>query len=79
MPRNVRNFWIELSVDGRDSTVETGPVRKDGGFEMTIRMRDQGSISPKTMRIVGTENNGSLQLLAFTNDDVPNLVLESKR
>jgi len=53
MPRNVRNFWIELDVDGRKSRVETGPIRKDGGFSLTIRARERASISPTTLEVRG--------------------------
>jgi hypothetical protein len=53
MPRNVRNFWIELDVDGRRNNIETGPVRKDGGFSETIRIRNRGSISSTTLEIRG--------------------------
>lgn len=44
MPRNVRNFWVELTVDGKSSRIATGPVSKDGGFELTVRMRSNGGI-----------------------------------
>lgn len=44
MPRNVRNFWIDLSVDGRKATVETGPRRRDGGFSARIFIRDKGDV-----------------------------------
>lgn len=44
MPRNVRNFWITLNVDGRETAIETGPRAKDGGFRLTVKMRDQGGI-----------------------------------
>jgi len=44
MPRNVRNFWIELEVDGRKQRIATGPRSKDGGFSLTVKMRDQGEI-----------------------------------
>ena len=53
MPRNVRNFWIDLNVDGRKSTVSTGPVSKDGGFSMTIKIRNNGSISPFKLTLEG--------------------------
>jgi hypothetical protein len=53
MPRNVRNFWIELSVDGRKSRIETGPSRKDGGFSMTVRVRENGGISKRTLEVFG--------------------------
>lgn len=44
MPRNVRNFWIELDVDGVSRRIATGPQSKDGGFRLTIRQRDGGGI-----------------------------------
>lgn len=44
MPRNVRNFWLELSVDGSQKTIATGPRNKDGGFTLTILQRDKGDI-----------------------------------
>lgn len=44
MPRNVRNFWIEADIDGRKSRFASGPVRKDGGFDLTIYIRDDGSV-----------------------------------
>ena len=39
MPRNVRNFWITVEVDGRLHKVETGPRAKDGGFVVRIYQR----------------------------------------
>ncbi len=44
MPRNVRNFWLELDVDGKRTRVETGPQSKDGGFSLDVKMRDEGGI-----------------------------------
>lgn len=44
MPRNVRNFWIELQVEGRKTTVATGPVDKTGGISMRIYQRNKGGI-----------------------------------
>lgn len=44
MPRNVRNFWIEVNVDGRKSRIATGPIRKDGGFQIVIKQRDRGGV-----------------------------------
>ncbi len=65
MPRNVRNFWIELDVDGSKSRIETGPVRKDGGFSLTIRAREQGSISPTTLEVRGYVD-GSGEILTLS-------------
>lgn len=44
MPRNVRNFWLELTVDGASRRIETGPRSKEGGFTLNILMRDKGGI-----------------------------------
>ena len=44
MPRNVRNFWVELQVDGKAIRVETGPKARGGGFNLTILQRDKGGI-----------------------------------
>ena len=44
MPRHVRNFWLELTVDGKKTPVKTGPVRKDGGFELKVFIRDKGQV-----------------------------------
>lgn len=58
MPRNVRNFWIEASVDGRKSDISTGPRSSGGGFSCTIYVREEGSISDKKLRIGGQYVNG---------------------
>jgi len=58
MPRNVRNFWIEASVDGRGSDIATGPRSSGGGFSCTIYVREEGSISDKKLRIGGQSVNG---------------------
>lgn len=44
IPRNVRNFWIECDIDGRESTLSGGPRAKDGGIDITLYQRDKGSI-----------------------------------
>jgi len=44
MPRNVRNFWIAANIDGRQSNLSGGPKSKDGGFSMSIQIRDDGDV-----------------------------------
>lgn len=44
MPRNVRNFWIEVEVDGKRTRIATGPRAADGGFSMTISQRRKGNV-----------------------------------
>ena len=43
-PRHVRNFWLEVHVDGKQETVALGPAHNDGGFSATITMRHQGRV-----------------------------------
>ena len=64
MPRNVRNFWIELNIDGRKSRIATGPVSKDGGFSATIYMRDAGCVE-RAMVIRGQARPDGLALQAW--------------
>lgn len=45
MPRNVRNFWLTFEVDGKKTTVASGPVRKDGGFSLRVQIRDSGAVT----------------------------------
>lgn len=44
-PRRVRNFWIEIEVDGKKTKVACGPACADGGFKMRILQRSSGAIS----------------------------------
>lgn len=62
MPRVVRNFWIDLDVDGRANSIGTGPRQGGGGFSCTILVREEGSISDKSLRIrgVNTQDNDNV-------------------
>jgi len=65
MPRNVRNFWIELGVSGKKQRIAIGPMRPDGGFDMRILIRDQGDVSSDTLILRGiAHNDGSLVVTA---------------
>ena len=44
MPRNRRNFQIEAEVDGRKTPIAFGPQGKDGGFYLTVYMRNKGEV-----------------------------------
>jgi len=59
MPRNVRNFWIEAEVDGRKTPVKFGPRGEDGGFSLTIYIRNRGEIE-RVAEITGTLVEGIL-------------------
>jgi len=59
MPRVVRNFWIEGSVDGAKKDIGTGPRKPGGGFSLNIYVREHGDISDSSSRIGGRCVNGS--------------------
>lgn len=74
MPRNVRNFWLEGQIDGRASKIEGGPVSKDGGFFLRVKMRDEGSVVT-ALSIRGTAwPDGSLWLEFGTEDNGVDIV-----
>jgi hypothetical protein len=67
MPRCVRNFWVE--VDGGNARpIATGPRAKDGGIDVRIYVRDDGSVSGP-VRICGrVSSSGDLILEALRLD-----------
>ena len=67
MPRNVRNFWIEVEVDGSKTAIATGPRRADGGFDIRIQMRDQGGIICPVSIHGRAEDDGRLHLTCDWN------------
>lgn len=66
MPRNVRNFWLELTVDGKSTRVETGPMAKDGGFKLVILQRDKGS-NIHAMEVQGRAKSDGTLILSAVN------------
>ena len=43
-PKNVRNFWIEGSIDGRLTKLVGGPESEGGGLHFTVYQRDKGEV-----------------------------------
>ena len=80
MPRNVRNFWISTDCDARARAVETGPRRKDGGFDTTIYFREDGCVSDKRVRVWGSVmRNGKLGIFAEGADGTRYTLAECER
>lgn len=81
MPRNVRNFWVTLSVDGKKTDVATGPVRRDGGFTLSVRMRDEGDIIRVFTMEGRADDDGTLTLIAGPDNPevAPNTVIKTRR
>lgn len=62
MPKTVRNFWIDLAVDGQKE-IGRGPRDADGGFDLKIGVRQIGRISKWSLSVKGTAlENGTLEL-----------------
>lgn len=62
----VRNFWVEAEIDGRETNAKGGPVRKDGGMEVTIYQRDDGQI--KTVARIICRAYGNKLVTEIWND-----------
>lgn len=76
MPRNVRNFWIDANIDGRQESLSGGPASKTGGFTLNIRMRDNGEVS-HVVRIWGMANDeGEISLFVQNEKKGRERVLE---
>lgn len=76
MPRCVRNFWIDLHVDGRTAPIRTGPAKKDGGFQLRVRIRENGDVSEKVLSLDGmVRSDGTLEVVLHTTSGQPAAVL----
>lgn len=79
MPRHVRNFWLEATIDGRQSVFTGGPQAKDGGFHLDIMQRSKGS-SIRALRVEGfATSDGGICLSVFDATGTRVSLLESKR
>jgi hypothetical protein len=64
MSGSLRNFWADISVDGRDTDIGTGPRTKEGGMRIDLLQRDDGS-KKKTFSIECREQDGVLTTTVF--------------
>lgn len=79
MPKHVRNFWIDLDVEGRGSRVGTGPRSKTGGFSLSIFQRDKGDIM-RAVHIDGlAHDDGELFLRISDHNDIVRHTFTTKR
>ena len=70
MPRNVRNFWIEISVDGKKTKVGTGPRNKEGGFRCKVLQRANGAVHHTDLTVEGLVREGLLELKVWAGGEV---------
>lgn len=67
-PKNVRNFWVEITVDGLKKKLASGPRGKKGGFSARIFIREKGEISSKNFTVTG-ESGSVYNALSFWYGD----------
>lgn len=65
MPRNVRNAWIDVTIDGRKSHLMGGPKSKTGGLHADISVRDQGSVVRAATVDIRADAEGRIMLRIF--------------
>ena len=41
--KNMRNFWVEVDVDGYQNILKGGPRHKEGGTDITLYQREDGA------------------------------------
>lgn len=70
MPRNTRNFWLNINVDGRKAKVGTGPRSRSGGFRCQVLQRADGAIHHDDVTIEGINRDGLLELKIWVGGDV---------
>jgi hypothetical protein len=74
----VRNFWLEATIDGRQTDLSGGPRAKDGGFELTVYVRQRGSIlravkvSGYAFEGFGNGDKDTLRIAVSTEKDARN-------
>ena len=66
--RNVRNFWIEIYVDGKKTKVACGPRNKDGGALITVKQRSGGTVTT-ALEVCCTAEDNDLETHAEIHKD----------
>lgn len=77
---SVRNFWVEVVIDGRKTVLSGGPRSKTGGMNIRIYQRDKGTIT-QPIYIDCRESHGQLSTYIRTlqNGDSNNICIETER
>ena len=66
----MRNFWIEATIDGKQTKLASGPRAKDGGFMMKVYQRDEGQSVTACEVIGAVDETGELCLTVYDECDV---------
>lgn len=70
MPRNIRNSWVTVNVDGRHSGMASGPVAKDGGLQARFKFRHEGTIIDGITVTQGVTRDGKIRVMVEFSDEL---------
>jgi hypothetical protein len=71
MPRSVRNFFLNIDVDGKKTSVATGPRGKGGGFRCRVLVRADGQVHHDDLTVEGVvRQDGLLELKVWDGGNV---------
>ena len=73
----VRNFYVDIKADGRETPITGGSRLKDGGMSGKIYIRNEGDIDVG-VNIDAREQNGQLILRVWSTDG-QEIVVETTR
>jgi hypothetical protein len=78
MPVNVRPSWIDVSVDGRDTNIATGPRSRDGSMSAKFYLRVNGSVTHVLdVDCIASRDKKTVQLQVYLyNDHGGNLIAQ---
>lgn len=80
MPRNVRNFWLDFDVDGKEKALASGPKNATGGFSGTISLRESGGVGRRIEIRGRPQPDGTLKLwINLPDGDGVEIDAESRR
>jgi len=74
-----RNFYINCQIDGRSTMLSGGPRRKDGGFDMSIMMRDDGTRRGVVLISGTADTEGNLTLRISPDNGQEDIVVKTTR
>ena len=58
----IYNYYVEAHIDGRHTPLKAGPRGREGGIDVTIKMRDGGTITSPLRILGGASESGMLML-----------------
>jgi len=76
MPRFVRPSFVELSVDGRKSTISAGPNRRTGSMRAEFTVRQDAEFRPALSVELIAYGDGTMVRLVVTDGFTGAIILD---